>query len=228
MKQTFLQKLADNRNPKSFANKIRKKRIFFFEKEFNHLLNNHSAKILDLGGEWNFWKKMGFSRWPDVQITLLNTTKEDTFSDNITSMAGDACDLSGFPDKYFDIVFSNSVIEHVGNLDRQKQMAKEVIRVGKSYFIQTPNYWFPLELHSLVPGFHFYPLWFRRILVQNFNLGCLGKHPDKDKALEVADSIHLLTTSVFKSLFPDSMLIKERFMFMIKSLVVVKHLKHNH
>ncbi|MEM2045934.1 MAG: class I SAM-dependent methyltransferase, partial [Candidatus Bathyarchaeia archaeon] len=48
-----------------------------------------------------------------------------------------------FKDKSFDVVFSNSVIEHVGNYDDQKMCAEEIRRVGKCYFVQTPNFYFP-------------------------------------------------------------------------------------
>ena len=60
-----------------------------------------------------------------------------------------------FKDKSFDAVFSNSVIEHVGTFEDQKMMANEVIRVTNFYFIQTPNLYFPIEPHFLVPFFQF-------------------------------------------------------------------------
>jgi hypothetical protein len=58
-----------------------------------------------------------------------------------------------YRDKEFDIAFSNSVIEHVGNDLRIRQMADEVRRVGRNY-LQTPNYYFPLEPHFFFPFFH--------------------------------------------------------------------------
>jgi len=54
-------------------------------------------------------------------------------------------------------VFSNSVIEHVGPEDKQEQFAREVVRLGKSYWVQTPSPWFPIEAHSGLPFYWFYP-----------------------------------------------------------------------
>ncbi|MBC8844888.1 class I SAM-dependent methyltransferase, partial [Escherichia coli] len=68
-----------------------------------------------------------------------------------------ATDLSEIDDQQFDIVFSNSVIEHLYTWENQEKMAKEVLRVGKYHFIQTPNYWFPIEPHWVFPFFQFLP-----------------------------------------------------------------------
>lgn len=73
-------------------------------------------------------------------------------------MKGDATNLSQYSDKSFDIVFSNSVIEHLYTKENQISMAKEVNRVGKNYFIQTPNYWFPIEPHWVFPSFSIFLL----------------------------------------------------------------------
>ncbi|WP_255695553.1 methyltransferase domain-containing protein [Rhodohalobacter sp. 614A] len=52
---------------------------------------------------------------------------------------GDALDMHMFEDKSFDVVFSNSVIEHVGSFENQRRFADEVRRVGKAYWVQTPD-----------------------------------------------------------------------------------------
>lgn len=57
--------------------------------------------------------------------------------------------MKQFQDNEFDAVFSNSVIEHVGDYEAQRQMANEIMRVGKRYFVQTPNFYFPIEPHIL-------------------------------------------------------------------------------
>lgn len=65
---------------------------------------------------------------------------------DIDAVVGDACNLP-WPDKHFDIVYSNAVIEHVGDFERQKLMAAEIRRVAKRWFVTTPNRWFPFEFH---------------------------------------------------------------------------------
>jgi SAM-dependent methyltransferase len=70
-----------------------------------------------------------------------------------------------FPDQSFDLVVSFAVIEHVGSRAQQSAFVKELLRVGKTCCITTPNRWYPLEFHSILPLIHWLPPhWFRRIL----------------------------------------------------------------
>ena len=62
-----------------------------------------------------------------------------------------------FPDRHFDVVFSNAVIEHVGSRDAQAVFLREVARVGRGFFVTTPNRWFPIEHHTGVPLLHYLP-----------------------------------------------------------------------
>ncbi|QKT04916.1 class I SAM-dependent methyltransferase [Ectothiorhodospiraceae bacterium 2226] len=59
-----------------------------------------------------------------------------------------------FPDGAFDWVFSNAVIEHVGDFEAQRTFLEEMMRVGKNVFFTTPNRWFPIETHTGVPFLH--------------------------------------------------------------------------
>ena len=70
-----------------------------------------------------------------------------------------------FANAAFDIVFSNAVIEHVGSRAAQVRFVNELCRVGKAFFITTPNRWFPVEHHSGLPLLHFLPMGtYRRLL----------------------------------------------------------------
>lgn len=224
---TFLQSIGNIENQNSFASKARKNRMKVFELYFPELLSRTPIKILDLGGTYEFWKQMGYENKSNIHISLLNIKEEETFANNIHSIVGDACDLSEFSDKHFDIVFSNSVIEHVGNFQRQKQMANEIMRTGKGFFIQTPNYWFPLEPHFLFFGFHYMPLWLKILLIQNFSLGWMDIHKEKTMASEVADSIHLLSKIQLRTLFPGTIMVNEYFLGLIKSIMVIKTIGRN-
>ena len=131
-----------------------------------------------------------------------------------------------FPSKHvftsFDIVHSNSLIEHVNTLGKQKNIADEIIRIGKNYFVQTPNYYFPVEPHFLFIGFQWLPIKTRAFLLRNFRLtlGRRKKIKNYSKSLEVADSIRLLKKKEFRSLFPGAKIYIEKFFMLEKSFVV--------
>ncbi len=224
---TLLQSIGNLENQNSFASKARKNRMKVFEQYFPELLFGRPIKILDLGGTYDYWKQMGYEKKTNIEILLLNLEIQKTCADNIHSIVGDACDLSQYNDQYFDIIFSNSVIEHVGDFQRQKEMANAIMRKGKGFFIQTPNYWFPLEPHFLFPGFHYMPLWLKIILIQNFSLGWMGRHETKTKASEVAESVHLLSKVQLRKLFPESIFVNEYCLGFVKSIMVIKPIGKN-
>jgi 2-polyprenyl-3-methyl-5-hydroxy-6-metoxy-1,4-benzoquinol methylase len=97
------------------------------------------VRILDIGGTQSFWDLMTTGEPLEAEITLLNIQHQRVTSNRFISAAGDARDLPQFASGSFDVVFSNSVIEHVGSYDDQRRMADEVMRIGRRYFVQTPN-----------------------------------------------------------------------------------------
>ena len=70
---------------------------------------------------------------------------------------GDACNVHQFADRSFDVAFSNSVIEHVGPEEKQEAFAREAVRLGKTFWVQTPSDWFPVEAHSGMLFYWYYP-----------------------------------------------------------------------
>ena len=207
-----------------FALKFRKRRFAIFLRFKNALNLKGLIKILDVGGVYDFWVNMGFAGNKEFQITVLNLqeviSRQKESSPNITCVSGDGCDMVKFKDKEFDIVFSNSVIEHVGSFERQKLMAREVQRVGKNFFLQTPNYWFFIEPHFLIVGFQFFPVWLKTFLLRRFDLGWYTKEPKKEMALELANSIRLLKRKELVKLFPKGRILNEQFLIFTKSFIV--------
>jgi SAM-dependent methyltransferase len=211
----LIKKVADNANQKSWSHQFRSKRFELFLSFINEL--PRPLRILDIGGTLAFWKAMGFNE-EQVSITLLNLTEQPVSGDHFLSVAGDATQLN-FPNQSFDIVFSNSVIEHLFSKENQIKMAAEVQRVGKYYFIQTPNYWFPLEPHWLFPFFQFLPFSFRVWLTQYFSLGHIPKCTSKEAAQLQVREIQLLTKAQLQSLFPTATIYAEPLLIWNKSFV---------
>jgi hypothetical protein len=130
--------------------------------------------------------------------------------------------LSFFKDKEFDIVFSNSVIEHLFSTNNQERMAEETRRVGKYYFVQTPNFYFPLEPHWLFPFFQFLPFTVRVFLTRNFSLGHYRKAANEDEAIERVNEVKLLTELKMRKLFPDGKVYREMFLVFVKSITMYR------
>jgi ubiquinone/menaquinone biosynthesis C-methylase UbiE len=85
----------------------------------------------------------------------------------ITFLKADGRDLP-FADDAFDVVHSSAVLEHVGSRENQMQFIRELTRVARrAVFMTTPNRWFPVEVHTVLPFVHWLPApWFRGILRQ--------------------------------------------------------------
>lgn len=107
---------------------------------------------------------------------------------DVAYVQGDACSLP-FADRSFDIVFSNAVIEHVGDIDRQRLFVAEALRVGRRVFMTTPNRWFPVEVHTRLPFVHWLP---RRAAGRAYDLAGRGW----------AREIHPLGSGDLRHLFP--------------------------
>jgi hypothetical protein len=133
---------------------------------------------------------------------------------------GDARNVREFQDQEFDGAVSNSVIDQVGTWADQRAMASEVRRVGRRYFVQTPNRYFPIEPHFLIPGFQFLPLSVRAGWLARRDVGWYRKAPTYEAALSEVARIRLLTRGEFRRLFPEAQLHTERFFGLAKSFVV--------
>jgi SAM-dependent methyltransferase len=217
---SILKRLADNKAPGSLSNRLRKKRFIHFM-ELIKLLPR-PLKVIDVGGTITFWERMGFTGQEEINITILNLKPESKDLPGFVNVTGDARDLHVFKDNEFDIAFSNSVIEHVGNFEDQKMMAEEMLRIGKRVFLQTPNRYFPIEPHFLFPFFQFFPQWLKVRLLMNFRLGWYERISDKRAAIKICNSIRLLTKNELLGLFPGASIHKEKFLGMIKSFIVLK------
>ncbi len=169
-------------------------------------------RILDLGGTPKIWECI-----PEkLNLTLLNlpgtVESNEPSHHNLSYVEGDACDVNMFGDREFDLVFSNSVIEHVGGEAKQRAFAAEVSRLGRAYWVQTPSLWFPIEAHCGMPFWWFYPSLLRRRLIDRWR----RKLP---AWAEMVDETRVLTRTTIRRLFPDARILSERACGFTKSYV---------
>lgn len=221
-------KLTEYGNPDSFGSRLRARRLAPLA---GLIARVHSQRgkvsILDVGGRETYWKALSpeFLEQHDVRITILNLPCDLVGEDSkiFTYAVGDACDLDQYPDHSFDIVHSNSVIEHVGNWDRIKSFAREVRRLAPNVFVQTPYFWFPIEPHFIKLAHHWLPKPLRTSMWMRFKMGERGRAKDIDEAMhKVDDEPYLLDMRMFRYLFPDCLIIRERFCLFTKSMVAFK------
>lgn len=210
--------IYDHRRSDSLAAAMRLRRFAFFRSLVASL--PRPLRILDVGGSPRFWKRTGFLDEPQVHVVLLNLIEQVTDHPALSSIVGDARSMTMFTDGEFDVVFSNSVIEHLRNFAGQQRMANEVRRVGQRYFVQTPNRNFPLEPHFLVPGFQFFPFALQVALIRKFNLGWHKRQPAIEDALNIITEHRLLTRRELQILFPEARIYRERVLGLTKSFIV--------
>jgi hypothetical protein len=216
---SFIRSLADNSDSGSLATRMRRRRFELFL-SLLRTLNGH-LEVLDIGGTQQFWDLMLGEDQPDIRVTLLNVAHQPVSSPRFVSAAGDARAMPQFAARSFDVVFSNSVIEHVGDYVNQRRMADEVRRVGRRYFVQTPNKRFPIEPHFLVPWFQYLPMGTRAWLLSRFDVGWYRRMPDRSAARAEVESIQLLTRRRFSDLFPEATIRDEKFAGLTKSFVAI-------
>ncbi|MCH7601773.1 MAG: class I SAM-dependent methyltransferase [Planctomycetes bacterium] len=211
---------ADPQRANSLSARMRGRRFEIFERLAAAL--PRPLRIIDIGGTPIFWELQGWHERHDVRITLVNHIPQISHHPNIETRRGNAIDLSEFDDNSFDIAFCNSVIEHVFTLDNQMAMAREIQRIAPNYFVQTPNYWFPIEPHFHVPGWQWLPRWTRIELLRRVRCGWRGPCRDIVKATELVDEVRLMTRDELEALFPGATIVSERFAGLVKSWMVYK------
>ncbi|MCI5180456.1 MAG: methyltransferase domain-containing protein [Candidatus Electrothrix sp. AW3_4] len=175
-----------------------------------------SPRIIDLGGQPEIWSSV--NRPLEIWIVNLPGVSIKEAQNTIHTfryLQGNACSMTEFKDNTFDIVFSNSVIEHVGSAHYQQDFANEVRRLAKRYWIQTPSKYFPIEAHCGMPFW-----WFYSQSVKNFFLTKWEKKlPGWTKMVR---GTRVLSKQRMMELFPDASLHIEKFFGFHKSYIVYK------
>ena len=175
--------------------------------------------VLDLGGTAFSWMH-GPVRPAGVHIVNLEEQDGD-LPPWIRAVVGDACDLPAAARGHYDLVYSNSVIEHVGGHYQRQRFADMVHARAPAHWVQAPYRYFPVEPHWLCPGFQFLPLAARAFLARRWPLRpATPKSPEA--ALRDALDVELLSRSEMRLYFPGSRIIAERAFGLPKSLIAVR------
>lgn len=193
--------------------------------QFSKLCKAHSClRVLDVGGNPAIWLLL-----PEVDrphVIYLNMPRAAELGDDRQNLVfGDGTRLP-FPDQSFDLVFSNSVIEHVGKLEAQQRFAAEIARVGRNYWVQTPNRYFPVEQHLMTPFVHWLPKSMQAWLVRNATVWAFVTKADPQEREfyfeHLLKDIRLLDCASMKELFPEATIYRERFVGWTKSLIAAR------
>ncbi|MBA3986571.1 MAG: methyltransferase domain-containing protein [Flavobacteriales bacterium] len=192
--------------------------------------------MLDLGGGNGKYINSILPKNQDFNVTisdiLIDDLKyaEDNFKYKTTRLIEDK--KLPFEDTAFDIVFCNSVIEHVTipkndiwilkstkkfqhlSFKRQQEFAEEIKRIGKSYFVQTPYKYFLIESHSWLPGFIV-------LLPRPLQIKTI-KFFNKFWPKKTSPDWNLLTFKQMQQLFPEALIYREKILGFTKSLIAIK------
>lgn len=177
-----------------------------------------ATRILDVGGTAFNWEFLA----ERPEVTLLNLASGDEALPSRFSRVTASGVALPYADASFDIVFSNSVIEHVGDLEAQRAFAAELRRVAPRVWVQTPARGFFFEPHLLTPFFHYLPRRWQRRWAHWGTVWAWLTGASREQAARFVDGTRLLDAAEFASLFPDCTLQRERFLGWTKSYVVVR------
>lgn len=174
----------------------RKRKWDLFLKE---IVPTQDLRVLDLGFSEKEYSQTDnyiekYYPYPEM-LTALGIELPDEFKKRYPEVTVISYNGDTFPfeNKSFDVCWSNAVIEHVGNRERQLSLLTEIKRVSKRGFITTPNKYFPIELHTRTPLLHYFP---NKVFDKYLSM--------TGKAWATGDYMRLLSISDMKGLLRDA------------------------
>jgi hypothetical protein len=203
--------------PGSFGDRRRRKRARWLVDQFPDLAE---MSVIDLGGRVGTWAN-ALVRPKHVHIVNLED-EQDEVPDWAEVDHGDACELPpAILGRRYDLVYCNSVIEHVGGHQRRLRLADAIHTLSERHWVQTPYRYFPVEPHWVAPGMQFLPLRLRTTMAHRWPLGHTPPENRAD-ALQSVLWVELLDRTQMRHYFPNSTLRAERFAGLTKSLIAVR------
>lgn len=207
--------LADS--PDSLGWRQRETRALWLAETFPDL---PQMSVIDLGGRIGPWKRAPV-RPKHVHVVNLEPPPAE-----IPEWAevdhGDACSLPAhIAGRRYDLVYSNSVIEHVGGHERRERFAEAVHQLADAHWVQTPYRYFPIEPHWMAPGMQFLPVLARAEYGRRWPLA-YTTGGTREEAVKRVLRIELLDRTQMRHYFPTSVLRAEKVYGMPKSLIAYR------
>lgn len=214
-------------NAKSLEFGFRARRFAHIRRLIEDILAERGyAEILDLGGTETYWKiGADFIRGnrDRLRFTVVNTEPQEVADAGLFEFVEEsAADPGLFPGRQFDLVHSNSVIEHVGDWANMEAFAVNARRLAPRYYVQTPNYWFAYEPHFRFAGFQYLPKRVRAALIMRFALGFFQRIGSLEEAMDIIHHHRLLSTREMAGLFPDGRIVHEKIAGLNKSIIAIR------
>ncbi|WP_367326271.1 class I SAM-dependent methyltransferase [Streptomyces sp. HUAS ZL42] len=181
--------------------------------------------VLDLGGVPEAWR-LAPVRPAHVVTVNLDSRVLSADVPGVTAVVGDACALPArLATERFDLVYSNSLLEHVGGHANRVRLAETVRMMSDQHWVQTPYRYFPVEPHWLFPAFQFLPLRARAEVSRRWPFGPT-RSTDLGAAVGDVAWVELLDFTAMRQYFPHSEIWPERVVGLPKSLVAVSRAEH--
>jgi hypothetical protein len=209
--------LADSSNPRSLSARARGRRWAEFMRRFPLL---PEMRVLDLGGTPAFWRA---APQRPAAVTTVNLERSDTDELWIDHVVEDACQFRAVGSAPYDLVVSNSLLEHVGGHEQRRRLAEIVHESAPAHWVQTPYRYFPIEPHWLAPGWQFLPPAGRAAVLRHWPFCHGGRPRDRTSALRIVLTTELIGRAEMGLLFPGSEIWRERIAGLTKSLVAVRN-----
>jgi hypothetical protein len=202
--------------PNSVGQRMRVRRWNWLHEQFPDI---ESMSVIDLGGTAQAWMRAPVR--PST-VHVVNLERVEPVVPWIRADQADACNLPDYiTSGTYDLVFSNSVLEHVGGHSQRMRFAESVHKLANCHWVQTPYRYFPIEPHWLFPGFQFLPFTIRAEIVRRWPL-VPAKASSHKQGLDAALEVELVSRAEMSYYFPSSNIYSERLAGLPKSLVAIK------
>lgn len=213
----WLQSITDAQSGESLAGRARIRRWKYLTECFPSIAG---MRVLDLGGSAESWR---LAPVQPKSVTVVNlTAPAGPTQPSIVHIQGDACDLpNSVARDHFDLVYSNSLIEHVGGHVNRQRLADNVHARADRHWVQTPYRYFPIEPHWVFPGMQWLPYEARVQVSLHWNRGHFRTY-NRDEAEKLVNEVDLLSISQMRGYFPSSVIWQERFAGLVKSITAIK------